>query len=141
MERYDGDAERVALELVDAANEASGKDNISVVFVAGPEFLGSDSESMHGGQGPTCGHSNAAQKQVRSCSRAGFPWLVAGILLGMMLWAVAERSASNGVWRTVARSSMLHDKRFGRYEILRKLGRSMTDVYLALDEEAGRTSR
>ena len=34
---------------------------------------------------------------------------------------------------------MLHDKRFGRYEILRKLGRSMTDVYLALDEEAGRT--
>src|SRR5215467_14188354 len=34
---------------------------------------------------------------------------------------------------------MLHDKRFGRYEILRKLGRSMTDVYLAIDEEAGRS--
>jgi eukaryotic-like serine/threonine-protein kinase len=34
---------------------------------------------------------------------------------------------------------VLHDKRFGRYEILRKLGRSMTDVYLALDEQEGRT--
>lgn len=33
---------------------------------------------------------------------------------------------------------MLHDKRFGRYEIVRKLGRSMTDVYLAFEAEAGR---
>jgi serine/threonine protein kinase len=29
-------------------------------------------------------------------------------------------------------------KRFGRYEIIRKLGRSMTDVYLAYDERLGR---
>ncbi len=33
---------------------------------------------------------------------------------------------------------MLHTKQFGRYEIIRKLGRSMTDVYLALDREADR---
>ena len=46
IERYDGDAERVAHELVDAANEAGGKDNISVVFVAGPDFLGVDSKAM-----------------------------------------------------------------------------------------------
>ena len=33
---------------------------------------------------------------------------------------------------------MLHFKQFGRYEILSKLGRGMTDVYLALDPEAQR---
>jgi eukaryotic-like serine/threonine-protein kinase len=33
---------------------------------------------------------------------------------------------------------VLHFKRFGQYEILRKLGRSMTDVYLALDSETNR---
>lgn len=32
----------------------------------------------------------------------------------------------------------LHFKQFGRYEIIRKLGRSMTDVYLALDPETNR---
>ena len=32
----------------------------------------------------------------------------------------------------------LHFKQFGRYEIIRKLGRSMTDVYLALDPENAR---
>jgi hypothetical protein len=32
----------------------------------------------------------------------------------------------------------LHFTRFGRYEIIRKLGRSLVDVYLALDPEANR---
>lgn len=32
----------------------------------------------------------------------------------------------------------LHFKQFGRYEIIRKLGRSMTDVYLALDPDTSR---
>lgn len=33
---------------------------------------------------------------------------------------------------------VLHFKQFGRYEIIRKLGRSMTDVYLALDPALAR---
>jgi eukaryotic-like serine/threonine-protein kinase len=33
---------------------------------------------------------------------------------------------------------MLHFKRFGQYDIIRKLGRSMTDVYLAVDSQTGR---
>ena len=33
---------------------------------------------------------------------------------------------------------MLHFKQFGQYEILRKLGRSMTDVYLAIDTQTNR---
>ena len=40
--RYDGDAGHVAAELVEAANEAGGKDNITALFVAGPKFRGSD---------------------------------------------------------------------------------------------------
>jgi predicted Ser/Thr protein kinase len=35
-------------------------------------------------------------------------------------------------------SPTLHLKNFGKYEIIRKLGRSMTDVYLALDPEHNR---
>ena len=33
-------------DLVDAANRAGGRDNITVVFVAGSEFLGNESPQM-----------------------------------------------------------------------------------------------
>ena len=33
----------------------------------------------------------------------------------------------------------MHFQQFGRYKIIRKLGRSMTDVYLALDPETNRS--
>jgi serine/threonine protein phosphatase PrpC len=46
VERYSGDPAITAHELVATANQKGGKDNISVVFVAGPEFLGIDSELM-----------------------------------------------------------------------------------------------
>jgi len=46
VERYDGEPETIARELVDAANHAGGKDNITVVFVAGSEFLGNGSPEM-----------------------------------------------------------------------------------------------
>jgi serine/threonine protein phosphatase PrpC len=46
VERYSGDPAITARDLVAAANQMGGKDNISVVFVAGPEFLGSDSSPM-----------------------------------------------------------------------------------------------
>jgi serine/threonine protein phosphatase PrpC len=36
--QFAGDPDRVARELVRLANEAGGKDNVSVVFVQGPEF-------------------------------------------------------------------------------------------------------
>ena len=38
--------DRVARDLVDAANRAGGKDNVSVIFVAGSEFLGIHSPQM-----------------------------------------------------------------------------------------------
>ena len=44
LEQFDGDADRTSQLLVESANAAGGKDNISVVFAAGPEFAGSDSQ-------------------------------------------------------------------------------------------------
>jgi serine/threonine protein phosphatase PrpC len=46
VERYSGDPALVTRELVDAANQMGGKDNITVIFVPGPDFLGADSEAM-----------------------------------------------------------------------------------------------
>lgn len=46
VERYDGDAQQTARQLVEAANEAGGLDNITAVFVAGSEFLGAGSSAM-----------------------------------------------------------------------------------------------
>ena len=46
IEHYSGDADEVAHNLVDAANCAGGKDNITAVFVAGPDFLGRSSTAM-----------------------------------------------------------------------------------------------
>ncbi len=46
VERYSEDPTITAQSLVDAANRMGGKDNISVVFVAGPEFVGIESEPM-----------------------------------------------------------------------------------------------
>jgi PPM family protein phosphatase len=46
IERYDGDPDQTARNLVAAANQAGGPDNITAIFVAGAEFLGSASEAM-----------------------------------------------------------------------------------------------
>jgi PPM family protein phosphatase len=46
VERYSEDPTITAQGLVDAANQMGGKDNISVVFIAGPEFVGIESEPM-----------------------------------------------------------------------------------------------
>jgi len=45
VQQYCGDPAAVAEDLVAAANQMGGSDNISVVFVAGPEFVGSDAGS------------------------------------------------------------------------------------------------
>jgi serine/threonine protein phosphatase PrpC len=46
IEQYEGDPEETAKSLVAAANESGGADNISAIFIAGHEFLGSASETM-----------------------------------------------------------------------------------------------
>lgn len=46
VERYEGDPEKVSRDLVDAANQAGGTDNITALFVAGIDFVGSSSPGM-----------------------------------------------------------------------------------------------
>ena len=88
LERFDGDADRSAQQLVEAANAAGGKDNVSVVFVVGSSFTGVDSKH----------HMSRARAMPLPDLEAtpflgGFPrWLkyllltLTGIALGWGLW-------------------------------------------------------
>jgi parallel beta-helix repeat protein len=86
IETYDGDPQHVAQRLVEAANRAGGNDNVSVVFVAGPEFIGLESRTMqearrrHASTRPRRGR----RRWLAIAERAA--WLVAGVGLGIVLW-------------------------------------------------------
>jgi PPM family protein phosphatase len=91
VERYDGDPDTTARELVEAANQAGGQDNISVVFVAGTEFLGSDSNAMLEVRSR---HAITRMRTGQTRWLATFRnivWLLTGMLLGILLWAALER--------------------------------------------------
>jgi serine/threonine protein phosphatase PrpC len=83
VERYDGDPGRVASELVDAANRAGGRDNVTALFVAGPEYRGSATTTRPRGA------STRMRRPLRLTGRAA--WLVFGLVLGMVVWMVARR--------------------------------------------------
>ena len=79
VDGYEGDASQVAAELVEAANLAGGPDNITALFVAGPEF--------RGGGTPTRPRSATTRVHNRAralTSRAAL--LIYGLLLGMAVW-------------------------------------------------------
>ena len=63
VECYDGDPEKVSRDLVDAANQAGGTDNITALFVAGSEFVGSGSPGME--------HARARHSITRMRQTAG----------------------------------------------------------------------
>lgn len=90
-DHYAGDPAVIAQALVNAANEAGGKDNISVIFVAGPEFLGSASRPM------TEARTRHAITRMRSGSSrfrvlGRVVWLVVGMVLGAIAWNLIERN-------------------------------------------------
>ena len=95
IERYDGDPEKVARELVDAANCAGGKDNITAVFVAGSEFLGNRSPAMAEARvrhsitrmrlGPAAGLGPALGSRVLQALTSRVAFLVYGFVLGVVL--------------------------------------------------------
>ena len=127
-ERYDGDAARVAADLVEAANQAGGQDNVTALFVAGAEFRGRGGATRPrspGGVGredeagrskdssrgvgrdtaPIAGKSvpmsrDAAGTSARATRRltGRVAFLIYGILIGMLLWAVL-RMFSRGMMR------------------------------------------
>ena len=80
-ERYDGDPARVAAELVEAANQAGGKDNITALFVAGPKFRG-----RGGATRPRFATTRQRTRKGRFAGRLAF--LTYGVLIGMLLWVV-----------------------------------------------------
>jgi serine/threonine protein phosphatase PrpC len=80
-ERYAGDSAETARRLVEAAIEAGGRDNITVVFVAGPAFRG-----RAGATRPRLGVTRVLAR--RGLWRGRVAFLVYGLLLGMLLWAV-----------------------------------------------------
>jgi len=85
--RYDGDPGRVAAELVEAANEAGGRDNITALFVAGPKFRGSD-----GATRPRFAATTATRTRTRLKRLGGrLAFLTYGVLIGMLLWAVLRK--------------------------------------------------
>ena len=80
-ERYTGDAGQTARNLVDAANQAGGRDNITAVFVAGPAFRGRGAATR-----PRLGITRIRPRRRLWSGRVAF--LSYGLLLGMLLWAV-----------------------------------------------------
>jgi serine/threonine protein phosphatase PrpC len=80
-ERYAGDAGAVAWELVTAANDAGGRDNVTALFVAGSEFPGAGSITR-----PRLVATRTQRGPARLLgSRIAF--LAYGLLLGMLIWA------------------------------------------------------
>jgi serine/threonine protein phosphatase PrpC len=78
---YAGDAAQTARNLVDAANQAGGRDNITALFIAGPGFRGRN--------GVTRPRLGTTRIRVRSRALTGrVAFLSYGLLLGMLLWAV-----------------------------------------------------
>jgi serine/threonine protein phosphatase PrpC len=79
-ETYSGNADAVARELVGAANDAGGRDNITALFVAGPGFPGGGDVTR-----PRLIATRLHGPARLFGSRPAF--LVYGLLLGMLLWA------------------------------------------------------
>jgi PPM family protein phosphatase len=79
-ERYAGDPSVTARALVNAANQAGGRDNITVIFVAGPSFRGRGTTTR-----PRLGVTRIRTSRSMWTGRVAF--LSYGVLLGMLLWA------------------------------------------------------
>ncbi len=93
IDRYGGDAAQVARGLVDAANHAGGKDNVTAVFVAGAEFVGNQSPAMaeararHSITRAREGAETAplGLSQVRKALTSRVAFLIYGFAIGVLL--------------------------------------------------------
>lgn len=93
LERYSGNPDATAQQLIDAANRAGGKDNVSVVFVPGPEFLGSHSQTLADAR-PRHAITRTRDESGGRRALRNAAWLVAGMALGIALWTGIENLAN-----------------------------------------------
>jgi serine/threonine protein phosphatase PrpC len=88
VERYQGDPAQVARELVEAANEAGGKDNITALFVAGSEFRPTMREArMRHATTRMRAAPAASTRPLRRWTAGRIAFLFYGLLLGILLSA------------------------------------------------------
>jgi serine/threonine protein phosphatase PrpC len=91
IDRYDGDANAIALSLVERAKEAGGTDNISVVFVPGPDFVGAQSPAAASARAR---HAITRMRTPRKrwlVALRRFALLLIGMILGIVLWTGAQQ--------------------------------------------------
>lgn len=87
VERYAPDYEAAIRALIDAANHAGGKDNVTVVLVAGADYR------------PQSGDETEPRSRARSAFRLAGPWRWAalGLLVGAALTGLATFAVSRFV--------------------------------------------
>jgi serine/threonine protein phosphatase PrpC len=107
VETYEKDPNRIARALVDAANEAGGKDNITVVFVPGSDFAAANGHSTTRRMGPatqqkpphivkdttTTVHSSVQLWRPR----IWLPILAAILVAGVILYSFRDRLSVAGL--------------------------------------------
>lgn len=92
VERYDGDPGHTARLLTKAASDSGGQDNISVVFIAGSEFVGHASKTFIEARARHAATRVRENPQVpRGSALSRFLWLLTGMFLGSLLWIAGER--------------------------------------------------
>ncbi|HET8549197.1 MAG TPA: protein phosphatase 2C domain-containing protein [Bryobacteraceae bacterium] len=87
VETYDGDPDRVARALVNEAKARGSADNVSVIFVPGPEFNGAQARGRH-----AITRMRRGRRPWRRAAGRLF-WVAIGIVIGVLLWSVAQRFA------------------------------------------------
>ncbi len=110
VEAYNGNPKETADRLVAEANNAGGQDNISVIFIAGPQFLGSEANRL---QEVRPRHASTRVREATGSQALWSPaksllWLLAGMVLGIGIWLGGQqifpphRTVPNVEPRTIA---------------------------------------
>ncbi|MBV8709567.1 MAG: right-handed parallel beta-helix repeat-containing protein, partial [Acidobacteriaceae bacterium] len=88
--------DEIAQKLVEAANASGGKDNISVIFVAGPEFRTSGPSTPDAADRHSITRMRVEQSRW-SILWQRLPWLLIGMVLGFLTWIVSGNFVPQGV--------------------------------------------
>jgi PPM family protein phosphatase len=97
VESYNGNPKETSDRLVAEANTAGGHDNISVIFIAGPQFLGGEANRL---QEIRPRHTSTRVREAPAPAAAWSPlksflWLLGGMLLGIALWLGGQQVFTN----------------------------------------------